>query len=82
MKCMKLLLKYANDAHYWEKYPELYEGFYKIKDSILKEEINKYSLCDNTYAKNKYNWSPKINIEKGLRKVIEYQCNLLSKLKV
>ena len=74
--------EYANDAHYWEKYPELYEGFYKIKDSILKEEINKYSLCDNTYAKNKYNWSPKINIEKGLRKVIEYQCNLLSKLKV
>ena len=83
-KIMKKNIKpeYANDAHYWEKYPELYEGFYKIKDSILKEEINKYSLCDNTYAKNKYNWSPKINIEKGLRKVIEYQCNLLSKLKV
>ena len=81
-KIMKKNIKpeYANDAHYWEKYPELYEGFYKIKDSILKEEINKYSLCDNTYAKNKYNWSPKINIEEGLRKVIEYQCNLLSKL--
>lgn len=81
-KIMKKNIKpeYANDAHYWEKYPELYEGFYKIKDSILKEEINKYSLCDNTYAKNEYNWSPKINIEKGLRKVIEYQCNLLSKL--
>ena len=81
-KIMKKNIKpeYANDAHYWEKYPELYEGFYKIKDSILKEEINKYSLCDNTYAKNEYNWSPKINIEEGLRKVIEYQCNLLSKL--
>ena len=80
-KIMKKNIKpeYANDAHYWEKYPELYEGFYKIKDSILKEEINKYSLCDNTYAKNEYNWSPKINIEEGLRKVIEYQCNLLSK---
>jgi len=81
-KIMKKNIKpeYANDAHYWEKYPELYEGFYKIKDSILKEEINKYSLCDNTYAKNEYKWSPKINIEEGLRKVIEYQCNLLSKL--
>ena len=81
-KIMKKNIKpeYANDAHYWEKYPELYEGFYKIKDSILKEEINKYSLCDNTYAKNEYNWSPKINIEEGLRKVIEYQCNLLSRL--
>ena len=81
-KIMKKNIKpeYANDAHYWEKYPELYEGFYKTKDSILKEEINKYSLCDNTYAKNEYKWSPKINIEEGLRKVIEYQCNLLSRL--
>lgn len=72
--------EYASDAHYWEKYPELFSGTYKIKDSILKEEINKYSLCDNTYAKEKYNWSPKIDIEEGLRRVIENECELLSRM--
>ena len=72
--------EYADDVHYWEKYPELFEGFYKIKDSILNEEINKYSLCDNSYAKEKYNWEPKVDIEEGLRRVIENECELLNQL--
>ncbi len=72
--------EYASDAHYWEKYPSLFEGEYKIKDEILKNEINKYSLCDNNYAKEKYNWVPKIDIEEGLKRVIENECELLQKL--
>ncbi len=27
--------EYANDAHYWEKYPTLYEGAFPIKEEIL-----------------------------------------------
>ena len=50
-------------------------------DNISKEEINKYSLCDNTYAKEKYNWCPKIDVEEGLRRVIENECELLSHIK-
>ena len=73
--------EYASDAHYWEKYPELFCGVYQIKPSILKEEINKYSLCDNTYAKTKYGWSPKIDIEEGLTRVIENETDLLSNIK-
>ncbi len=72
---------YAKDEHYWEKYPNLSTGKYKIKEEILKNEINKYSLCDNTYAKEKYNWEPKVGIKEGLEKVIENECELLSKLK-
>ena len=53
---------YADDAHYWEKYSELYTGAYPIKNEILAHEINKYSLCDNTYAKEKYGWFPEIDI--------------------
>lgn len=71
--------EYASDAHYWEKYPELFEGYYKIKDSILNEEINKYSLCDNSYAKKQYGWVPKVGIEEGLKKVVENECLLLSR---
>ncbi len=72
--------QYASDAHYWEKYPGLFEGKYKIKESILKDEINKYSLCDNSYALDKYGWTPKIDIEEGLRRVVENECQLLAQL--
>jgi Nucleoside-diphosphate-sugar epimerases len=71
---------YAEDSHYWEKYPELYAGAYTIKDEILTHEINKYSLCDNSYAKEKYGWEPQIDMEEGLRRVIKNECKLLSKL--
>lgn len=75
-------VQFASDEHYWEKYPELYEGFYKIKPSVLEHEINKFTLCDNSYAYKKYNWSPKVPIEKGLKKVIEYECELLTSIKI
>lgn len=72
--------KYADDRHYWEKYQGLYEGAYSIKDEILNHEINKYSLCDNTLAKEKYGWSPKVDMEEGLRRVIKNETELLSSL--
>lgn len=72
--------QYASNAHYWEKYPKLYEGKFPIKESILEHEINKYSLCDNSYAKNKYDWVPQVSMEEGLRRVIENECELLSKM--
>ena len=81
--CVKLRtggggITYADDRHYWEKYPALYEGRYRIKDEILHHEINKYSLCDNTHAREKYGWSPRVSMEEGLAAVIEYTCSLLS----
>ena len=72
--------KYADDEHYWAKYPDLYNGVYPIKKEILNHEINKYSLCDNTYAYQKYGWKPQIDIEQGLKRVIENECKLLSQL--
>lgn len=71
--------KYANTNHYWIKYPELYKGHYPIKKEILEHEVNKYSLCNNSLAKERYDWSPKVTIEEGLKKVIDYECDLLSK---
>lgn len=71
---------YASDAHYWEKYPALFEGKYPIKESILNHEINKYSLCDNSYAYEKYGWSPKFSMEDGLKELIKAECKLLDSL--
>lgn len=78
-KCMKP--EYASDAHYWEKYPDLYTGSYPIKEEILNHEINKYSLCDNSHAKEKYGWVPKVSLRDGLKSVISHECSLLKSLK-
>ena len=71
---------YADDAHYWSKYTDLYAGKYRIKDTVLNHEINKYTLSDNSYAKAKYGWQPKVSIEEGLRRVIESEFAILSNL--
>lgn len=71
---------YASDAHYWEKYPGLYQGAYPIKSEILSHEIKKYSLCDNSHAREKYGWVPEVDMEEGLRRVIENECELLRKI--
>ena len=71
---------YASDAHYWEKYPALFDGKYPIRESILNHEINKYSLCDNSYAYEKYGWSPKFSMEDGLKELIKAECKLLDSL--
>ncbi|OBW95296.1 NAD-dependent epimerase/dehydratase family protein [Gallibacterium salpingitidis] len=72
--------KFADNSHFWRKYPGLFEGKYSMNESILSHEINKYTLCNNSYAKKKYGWTPKISIEDGLKKLIESECSLLNKL--
>ena len=73
--------EYATDAHYWEKYEGLYNGKYPIKESSLNHEINKYSLCDNTFAKEKYGWIPKVTMQEGLKKMTTQICKMLDGLK-
>ena len=71
--------QYADTRHYWAKYPSLYEGVYPIKVEILEHEVNKYSLCDNSLARQIYGWTPKVDMYDGLKKVIEYEFSLLSR---
>ena len=70
--------QYWDSAHYWAKYPELYGGAYGIRPEILDHEVNKYSLCDNSHAKELYGWTPKVSIEEGLARVIEAECAMLA----
>ncbi|MDD4706205.1 MAG: NAD-dependent epimerase/dehydratase family protein [Bacilli bacterium] len=72
--------KYHSSNTFWVKYPQLYDGAYSIKSEILEHEVTKYSLCDNSYAKEKYNWVPQVTIEEGLKKSIDYEISLLEKL--
>lgn len=77
----KIPAEYADNVHYWEKYPGLFEGKYPIREEILAHEINKYSLCDHTYAKEKYGWEPKVSMREGLERLIEAEVKLLDSLR-
>ena len=72
--------EYVDSSNYWKKYPQLYEGAYSIKPEVLDHEVNKFSLCDNTHALARYNWQPKVDIEEGMRKMIEYTVQQFQKL--
>jgi len=75
----KIKAVFAPDSHYWEKYPTLFEEPFPIEPKVLNHEINKYSLCDNSYARKKYSWCPKVEMKEGLKNVVEYEVKLLSK---
>lgn len=72
--------EYADDLHYWDKYTNLFAGKYPIKESVLNHEINKSTLCDNTYAGKKYGWMPKVSMKEGLRRLIDEECKFLELL--
>ena len=75
-----IIAEYASAQDYWKKYPELYDGSYSIKPEILEHEVNKYSCCDNTHALTRYQWSPKVDIEEGMRNMVDYTVKLFKKL--
>lgn len=71
---------YNDVLQYWDNYPELYEGKYKIGRDVLSHEVNKFSQCDNSKAKELLDWEPEIDIEEGLRRTIEYTVEMLNNL--
>jgi UDP-glucose 4-epimerase len=69
---------YKEPSHYWINYPELYEGAYPIRNDILNNEVNKYTLCDNSKAYEKYKWKPRVSFEEGVARTVEFAVKKLS----
>lgn len=71
---------FGDPVDYWNKYPELYSGKNPIKQEILLSEVNKRTLCDNSLAKYKYEWTPIVGIEEGLKRTVEKVIHTLGNL--
>lgn len=71
--------RYAECSHYWERYPGLYEGACPISKDILEAEVNKYTLCDNTHARERYGWTPQVSFEEGLRRTVAFAVEALGR---
>lgn len=72
--------EYTESVNYWNKYPQLYEGKYSIRQEILDHEVNKFSLCSNYHAEEIYGWKPVIDIEEGMKRMIEYTVKVFNKI--
>lgn len=75
----KVVPEYTDSAHYWYRYPELYEGAYPISAQILDNEVTKYTLCDNTHAMEKYGWKPMVSFKEGLERTVAFSVKALTK---
>lgn len=69
--------KYADTSHYWDNYPNLFEGEYPINKKLLEKEVLKYTCLSNKHAFDVYGFKPKISIEEGLDRTILYTTELL-----
>lgn len=73
--------KFESAEHFWDKYPELKQGAFVIKDSILEHEVNKETLCRNYAAEEKYGWQPKVDIKTGMANMVNATVAYLKSLK-
>ena len=78
MKKESIDARYVEASNYWKHYPKLYEGAYVISDQILEHEVNKYTLCDNHHAWERYGWKPQTTFEDGIRATVEFAVQMIS----
>lgn len=63
---------YRDPKLIWEKFPKQFAGRYPINSTLLEKEVNKFTLAATQKAKKLLNWEPKVGIEKGLTKTVNY----------
>ncbi len=78
MNLEALVPEYRETAHFWANYPELYDEPYPIESSLLEHEVLKYTCLSKKHAYDNYGWTPKTNIEDGIKKTVDFT---LKKLK-
>ncbi len=70
---------WGNKSNYWKKYKDLYFSKIKFNKKLIKEEVEKKVFLNSNKVKSFFRWSPKTNIEMGLKECIDYAKNFLVK---
>jgi len=53
----------------WDKFKDLFIGYYPFKRSIVGKECLKFTLGNTLKAKSVYNWEHKTTLAKGIKKI-------------
>lgn len=62
----------GDKSDFWNNYPELFNRKYPFKKDFLLNEVDKKSIADLQFAKDFFDWEPKISMETGLEKCFCY----------
>jgi nucleoside-diphosphate-sugar epimerase len=62
---------YRDATCFWNKYDNIISGNNPINNYIIEDEVNKFTLGDNTYTKNELNWIPKYKFIEGIQSIIK-----------
>jgi nucleoside-diphosphate-sugar epimerase len=62
----------GDKTDFWNKYPELFDRVHPFTKDLLIAEVDKKSIADISYAKKYFGWSPKISMEVGLGRCLDY----------
>lgn len=66
---------YVKSNKFWMQYEGLRAGEYAISDIAIEKEVNKYTLLNNNYAREKYGWVPQTSIYIGLENTVCFYLN-------
>lgn len=62
---------YRDATCFWNKYDNIISGNNPINNYIIEDEVNKFTLGDNTFTKNELNWIPKYKFIEGIKSIIK-----------
>lgn len=62
---------YRDATCFWNKYDNIISGNNPINNYIIEDEVNKFTLGDNTFTKNELNWIPKYKFIEGIQSIIK-----------
>ena len=68
---------YTDSGNYWKKYPELYEGVYRISERALDHEVTKYTRLSNQHAWERYGWKPRTDLRTGIQNTIDFSVRVI-----
>jgi len=67
---------------FWEKYPDLHKGRFKLDPQVLTKEVEKCSLGDPTLAKTVFGWKASKTLEEGVKEICSFVKDNLDRYKV
>lgn len=62
---------YISSKNFWNKYDKLFNCEMPINKNIIEDEVKKYTLGDNSYAKKTFNWELEYNMSLGLKNMVK-----------
>ncbi len=77
MGCSGTEPEFFGSEHFWHRYPDLYRGGYRILDKVLDHEVKKYTQLSNRHAFERYGWKPKVSLETGIRRTIDFSVKIM-----